>query len=112
VIVAGKLALSTEKIQHLRVANNVFRSVLPNSNNTACCLTRIQEIELLDAGLLQICPNGPREGDVVQVGALLAEKEATMEAHESRLSALFEVVVRSPQFRQQRGRVFVSGGAP
>ena len=32
----------------------------------------LQEIESLDAGVLRICPNGPREGDVVQVGALLA----------------------------------------
>ena len=43
---------------------------------------------------------------------LLAEMEAALEAHEFRFSALFEVVVRSPQFRQQRGRDFVSGGQP
>ncbi len=40
---------------------------------------------------------------------LLAEMEAALTAHESRFSALFEVVIRSPQFRQQRGRDFVSG---
>ncbi len=32
----------------------------------------LQEVESLDAGVLRICPNGPKEGDVVQVGALLA----------------------------------------
>ena len=32
----------------------------------------LQEVESLDAGVLRICPNGPQEGDVVQVGALLA----------------------------------------
>ncbi len=32
----------------------------------------LQEVESLDAGVLRICPNGPREGDVVHVGALLA----------------------------------------
>ena len=43
---------------------------------------------------------------------LLTEMEAALAAHESRFSSLFEVVVRSPQFRQQRGRDFVSGGQP
>ncbi len=32
----------------------------------------LQEVESLDAGVLRICPNGPQEGDVVPVGALLA----------------------------------------
>ena len=32
----------------------------------------LQEVDSLDAGVLRICPNGPQEGDVVQVGALLA----------------------------------------
>ncbi len=32
----------------------------------------LQEVESLDAGVLRICLNGPKEGDVVQVGALLA----------------------------------------
>lgn len=32
----------------------------------------LQEIEALDAGILRILPNGPKEGDVVPVGALLA----------------------------------------
>ena len=32
----------------------------------------LQEIEALDAGILRILPNGPKEGDVVAVGALLA----------------------------------------
>ncbi len=43
---------------------------------------------------------------------LLTEMEAALEAHEFRFSALFEVVIRSPQFRQQRGRDFVSSGQP
>ena len=43
---------------------------------------------------------------------LLAEMEAALKAHEYRFSALFEVIVRSPQFRKQRGRDFVSGGQP
>ena len=43
---------------------------------------------------------------------LLSEMEAALKAHEFRFSALFEVVVRSPQFRKQRGRDFVSGGQP
>ena len=32
----------------------------------------LQEIESLDAGILRVCANGPKEGDVIQVGALLA----------------------------------------
>ena len=31
----------------------------------------LQEIESLDAGILRILPNGPKEGDVIPVGALL-----------------------------------------
>ncbi len=40
----------------------------------------LQEVESLDAGVLRICPNGPKEGDVVQVGALLAYLVAEGEA--------------------------------
>lgn len=40
----------------------------------------LQEIESLDAGILRICPNGPKEGDVIQVGALLAYLVAEGEA--------------------------------
>ena len=32
----------------------------------------LQEVESLDAGILRILPSGPKEGDVVAVGALLA----------------------------------------
>ncbi len=43
---------------------------------------------------------------------LLAEMEATLETHEDRFSALFETVIRSPQFRRVRGRDFVASGQP
>lgn len=39
---------------------------------------------------------------------LLNDMEAALEKNEYRFSVLFEMVVRSPQFRQQRGREFVS----
>jgi hypothetical protein len=41
---------------------------------------------------------------------LLMEMEAELEKHGDRFSVLFETVVRSPQFRQQRGSEFVAGG--
>jgi hypothetical protein len=41
---------------------------------------------------------------------LLAEMEAALQSHEDRFSALFEVVIRSPQFRLQRAREFVADG--
>ena len=44
--------------------------------------------------------------------SLLAEMETRLAAHDYRFSALFEVVVRSPQFRQQRGRDFVTASQP
>ena len=40
----------------------------------------LQEVESLDAGILRIVPNGPKEGDIVQVGALLAYLVADGEA--------------------------------
>ncbi len=40
----------------------------------------LQEVESLDAGVLRILPNGPKEGDVVTVGALLAYVLADGEA--------------------------------
>ena len=40
----------------------------------------LQEVESLDAGILRICPNGPKEGDVVKVGALLGYVLADGEA--------------------------------
>ena len=40
----------------------------------------LQEVESLDAGILRILPNGPKEGDVVAVGALLAYVLADGEA--------------------------------
>ncbi len=40
----------------------------------------LQEIEALDTGILRILPNGPKEGDVVQVGTLLAYVLAEGEA--------------------------------
>lgn len=43
---------------------------------------------------------------------LLAEMETRMAANDYRFSGLFEVVVRSPQFRQQRGRDFVTASQP
>ena len=43
---------------------------------------------------------------------LLTEMEAALQTHESRFSSLFEVVIRSPQFRQQRGRDFEASGQP
>ncbi len=41
---------------------------------------------------------------------LLDEMETALEKNENRFSVLFEVVVRSPQFRNQRGRDFVTAG--
>ena len=43
---------------------------------------------------------------------LLAEMKSRLAANDYRFSALFEVVVRSPQFRQQRGRDFVTASQP
>lgn len=40
---------------------------------------------------------------------LLEEMQQELETHGGRFSVLFEVVVRSPQFREQRGREFVTG---
>lgn len=40
---------------------------------------------------------------------LLNEMEAALEKHDYRFSVLFETVVRSPQFRQQRGSDYVTG---
>jgi hypothetical protein len=39
---------------------------------------------------------------------LLMEMEAALENNEYRFSVLFETVVKSPQFRQQRGSEFVA----
>ena len=44
--------------------------------------------------------------------SLLAEMETRLAANDYRFSAMFEVVVRSPQFRQQRGRDFVTASQP
>ena len=41
---------------------------------------------------------------------LLDEMEAALERNEYRFSVMFEAVVRSPQFRKQRGRGFVTAG--
>ncbi len=43
---------------------------------------------------------------------LVLEMESALQSHEDRFSALFETVVRSPQFRRQRGRDFVAGSQP
>lgn len=43
---------------------------------------------------------------------LVLEMEHALESHEYRFSALFETVVRSPQFRRHRGRDFVVGTQP
>ncbi len=41
---------------------------------------------------------------------LLTEMEAALQTRDDRFSALFEVIIRSPQFRQQRARDFVADG--
>ncbi|MCA9033149.1 MAG: DUF1585 domain-containing protein, partial [Planctomycetaceae bacterium] len=41
---------------------------------------------------------------------LLEEMETSLKENGYRFSAAFETVVRSPQFRQHRGRDFVVGG--
>ncbi len=72
----------------------------------------LQEVESLDAGLLRICPNGPQEGDVVQVGALLAYLVSEGEAAPFAVGSVADATAEPPPAAPSVRRLAREVGVP